>query len=245
MPSKKRGRLPAPAAIVAADEDADSSVTAEDLSKQIKRLRKTALTDFLADLDAHSVRWHYEREDRQNSALVTFVQFTHWSARDQWHAKREAYWEQIEQRVRDGIKEEVAHRRVTDLKKFEALTESLEIYLLPLRDPTTGNVVFDAAGLPTFPLKMPPMDRYVDMYLKLHARAMQLRDGVTEQAGQPISASLGDDAPPNQLMQVPELTHAKLTVADVRAMARAMLRGQDSVVATVVATEDSDADGAA
>lgn len=192
--------------------------------RQVAVLRKIAATDFIVDPDGHSIRWHYERSDRLYEKTVAWRTFEGWALKDNWTTRRDGWWEQIEARVRDHMGDEILRRRLRDLEKLERRIEVLDRFLEPLVD-EHGELRLSDDGLPTFGLKLPDMDKFVGMYLKLHERVMLLRGEATSRTEQ--TRITGDDSPLNEHLRDRSRIAPKITRMDARAMARAMLEDRE------------------
>lgn len=145
-------------------------------------LRNMAATDYITDPDGRSVRYHYERPDR-NYRVVAWATFREWSTADDWHGSRIRHWEAIEVRVRETHADEIYKRKVRDLDVIEEQLDLYRLFLQPLKDPRTGEELIDEkTGLPKLALELPRLDRFVTAYLKLHERGMLLRGDAIHRA---------------------------------------------------------------
>jgi hypothetical protein len=197
-------------------------------AKQSSVMRKIAATDFICDPDGHSIRWHYERKDRLYEKTIAWRTFEGWSLKDTWTARREAYWEHIESRIRDHMADEILRRRLKDLENFENKLTALDRFLEPLLD-DKGEIQTDDDGLPKYALKLPDMDKFIAMYLKLHERVMLLRGEATTRSEQlrPAEGAAEGEGPLNEHLRGRSTIAPKLSRQDARAMARAMLTGRE------------------
>ncbi len=193
------------------------------LGKQVEALRRMAATDFLVDPDGHSIRWHYERADRIYTKIVAWRTFEGWSLKDDWTTRRTDYWENIENRVRQHMADDILRRRLEDLEKLERTLVGLEKYLEPLVDRKGEPLIDKKTGLPKFALELGSMDKFMNSYLKLHERVMLLRGEATSRTEQLRAPDVGDDAPLNGALQGPSRLVPKISRQDARAAARAML----------------------
>ncbi len=199
-----------------------------DLARQNKVLRNQAGTDFVVDDQGRSIRYHYERKDRLYSVTVGWDTFQRWAIDDKWIDRRAEFWEQMEDRVIANYADKIFRARLTEMGKLETLIEKYEQYLLPLVDPKTGKLQIDDNGLPKFGLKLPTLDKFAEMYLKIHERLLLLRGDVTnrsEQIGKgqiPVTAHTDD----------PASVAPKLNRSEARAMARALLHERQKELAS-------------
>ena len=210
-------------------------------AKQSSILRKMAATDFICDPDGHSIRWHYERKDRLYERTIAWRSFEMWSLKDNWTKRREAYWEQIEARIREHMADEILRRRLIDLEKFEVKLDALDKFLEPMLDDDGEIIIDDETKLPKYPLKLPDMDKFAAMYLKLHERVMLLRGEATTRSEQ-LSPVKGD-APLNEHLRGQAMIAPKLSRQDARAMARQMLREREPALGGGPDTDVIDASG--
>ncbi len=192
-------------------------------------LRRMAATDFLADPDGHSTRWHYERKDRAYAETIAWRTFEEWAINDKWVQRRVGYWEEIERRVQEHMADEFLRRRLADLEKFESRLEALDELLNPLRDPVTGIMLRDEkTHMPMFALELPSMDKFATMYLKLHERVLLLRGEATARTEQLLAKpETGDALALNEHLKEPAAIAPKFSKSDLRAMATQLLRARE------------------
>ena len=213
----------------------------KDFAKQSRILRNQAATDFIVDSEGRSIRWHYERTDRIYSQTVSWRTFESWSIEDRWTDRRVEFWEQMEQRVIAHYGDKIFRQRLVEMSKLEQLIEVYEPYLLPMKDPKTGEVLIDDdTNLPKFALKMPNLDKFAEMYLKVHERLMLLR-------GEAISRS--DNAnktyPVTAHTEDPVSAHPLLNRSEARVLAAALLeqrKAQDFLSPPIEGGEDDDSE---
>lgn len=188
-----------------------------DMARHMVVLRKQARTDYVVDPEGRSVRWHYEREDRDYSRLVGWDAFDSWSKKDQWTVGRERFWAEMEERVVAHVKDRLFTQRLDDIGRVEKMLEATEKLLLPKTD-KDGNVLVDDDGIPEFHLKLPTLDRMAKTWLGLHERLMLLRgEAIPEKRIDP-------DSKPSEHVRDPVSDTVNLSRDEVRYLARQLVR---------------------
>jgi len=212
----------------------------KDFAKQSRIIRNQAATDFIVDSEGRSIRWHYERSDRIYMQTVSWRTFESWSIEDKWTERRVEFWQQMEQRVIAHYADRIFRQRLVEMGKLEELIEVYEPYLLPMKDPKTGEVLIDSdTNLPKFALKMPNLDKFAEMYLKIHERLMLLRgEAITR------SESASRDHPPvTAHTEDPVSAHPLLNRTEARVLAAALLeqrKAQDFLSPTLEGGDEDD-----
>lgn len=189
-------------------------------SKRNTILRRQARTDFVVDPDGHSVRWHWEREDRMYREWVNFSTFAKWSVDDAWVTGRDRFWEEMEERVLAHAKDRALRQRIEDIERVSNLVNSFERFLHPLVD-DDGKPLFDDNGLPKLGLKLPPLDRMISAWLDLQERLMELRGQALQQ---PVPAAGEKPALPSEHTRDSVASGVSLSREDVRYLARSFVR---------------------
>jgi hypothetical protein len=199
-----------------------------------RAIREAAGTDYITDIDGHTVRWHYERKDRSYSESVGWKAFEIWSMNDRWKERRKLFWVQIEERVRQHFGDRILRQRLDDMEKFETLINVFDGYLQPLKNDDGSIKLNKETGLPVFALEMPPLDKFMTMYLKLHERVMLLRGEATKRT-ETVEASVVDAHKRGRLAP-------QISSEDARAMARTLLEKRmlvDRAPPVVVASQEA------
>ena len=188
-----------------------------DLQRQTVVLRKQARTDYVVDPEGRSVRWHYEREDRDYSKLIGWDAFESWSKKDHWGPGRDRFWAEMEERVIAHVKDRLFTQRLDEIGRVEKLLEATEQLLRPKVD-KDGNVLLDTDGIPQFHLKLPSLDRMVKAWLGMHERLMLLRgEAIPEK-------SAGETDKPSEHVRDPVSDTVNLSRDEVRYLARQLVR---------------------
>lgn len=198
---------------------------------QVMTLRKQAGYDYVTDPDGRSVRWHYEREDREYSSSLKWSTFEKWSKVDGWVAKRREFWEQIEERTLQHLQDEILRVRLEELAEMSEKSRPYMMeYMQPLRD-EEDNVLrhpmrlrsgepHPHAGLPVFPLEMPSIDKFIRAFLQLDERIMLKRgEAVTR------TESIGDGRSKTSVTALdPVGSLMNLSPEEARSMAKSLLK---------------------
>lgn len=191
-----------------------------DFAKQSRILRNQGATDFIVDDEAHSIRWHYERTDRLYEKTVAWRTFEGWSIEDKWTDRRVEFWQQMEERVIAHYGDQLFQKRLEEMGKLEEFIAAYEPYLLPLRDKDTDEIIIDdKTNLPKFALDMPKLDKFAEMWLKVHERLLLLRgEAITR------SEQVGSERRITAHTVDPVSANVKLSRSDAREMAQLLLR---------------------
>lgn len=198
-----------------------------DFARQNKVLRNQAGTDFVVDDQGRSIRYHYERKDRLYSSTVAWGTFQLWAIEDKWVDRRAEFWVQMEDRVITHYSDKIFRARLKEMAKLERMVETYEAFLLPLVDKKTGRVkIDDKTGLPEFGLKLPSIDKFAEMYLKVHERLMLLRGEAINRSEQ-----INREGRVTAHMEDPVSATPKLSRDEARAMARALLHERQKELA--------------
>jgi hypothetical protein len=197
--------------------EAGVMVPRAEMARHLVVLRKQARTDYVVDPEGRSVRWHYEREDRDYARLAGFDAFESWSKKDHWAVGRERFWAEMEERVVAHVKDRLFTQRLDDIGRVEKMLEATEKLLLPKTD-KDGNVLLDEEGMPEFHLELPPLDRMAKTWLSLHERLMLLR-------GEAVPEKPPDAATkPSEHVRDPVSDTVNLSRDEVRYLARELVR---------------------
>jgi hypothetical protein len=211
----------------------------KDFTKQSKILRNQAATDFIVDDQGRSIRWHYERTDRLYSKVIAYRTFEQWANIDKWSERRVEFWQQMEQRVIAHYADKVFRQRLVEMSKLEELIDVYEPYLLPMRDPKTDEVIIDKeTNLPKFALKMPNLDKFAEMYLKIHERLMLLRGEAINR-----SDSVDKDRRVTAHTEDPVSSSVSINRSEARILAAALLedrRAKGMLAPKIEVREDDD-----
>lgn len=186
-PTKKAAKKAAKKTTKKAMKKSSSSSIIKTYKATIKNMRLQAAQDYITDPDGRSVRFHYERDDRDYRGAISIAGFERWSKEDRWTDRRQQFWEEIEVRMLTHIRDEILQARFERLGKMKEAVAYMEEYMVPLRN-ADGSVRRypdshpDYPGLPMYPLKMPSMEKFVRMI-------MELQDQIRLDSGEAVTRS--------------------------------------------------------
>lgn len=206
---------------------------------RILTLKRQAEVEFITDPEERSVDWHYYRDDRDYTDVVSVETFRKWAQKRRWVEKRKKFWEDVEADTLEKLKDKIVKQRVVELRKMESARSYMEEYLFPVSD-SDGNVMRDeATGLPVYGLDLPSYDRFVKMWLELDDRIAMKRGEVKTRT------EMMDDG--SRKVSVTSLDPAgsikQMTRSDIRGLAKAMIaKKQEKEVIDVAAEEEDGGD---
>lgn len=200
--------------------------TKKTIKAAVKNIRLQAAQDYIADPEGRSVRYHYERDDRDYQEAVTYDGFVRWSQADSWTDRRQQFWEEIEVRMLAHMRDEILQARFERLSKMKEAVSYAEEYMMPLRDPKTGEVLrhelthAEYPGLPKYPLKLPSMEKFVRMI-------MEIQDKIRLDSGEAVTRSETLSSGKTKVSVTaldPVVDSMKLDPNEARSLARTLLR---------------------
>lgn len=196
------------------------SVTA--VRVRLEHLRSQAMQDYVTDPERRTISWWHKCPDRSYHDAVSANVFSNWASKDSWTEQRQAFWEDLECRVIEERKHQLLRERLNALALLTPARNLAAEYLLPLRDPDTGDIKRYPAdhphypGLPMMSLPLGRYDQTVRALIALDQHLMTLRGEVTQRA-EIVTRKAGEALDP--------LAHAvALKQEDVQTMAKALLR---------------------
>ena len=204
-----------------------------------KNVKLLARIDYVTDPAERTLRWHYERADREYH-VVNFSTFSGWCAQGGWGVARTQYQTEIERAI-------IAHRFDTlleqRLQEMDDISEDLRYlreWVTPLRDkygnvrrhpieiatgdPRKGTYQIEPhpyAGLPVYALPFSSMDKLIASFLKLDGALSEKRDAALLQEGSSPTVSPSEGTRPSILD--PKIIITRVTPEDRKAMAKALL----------------------
>jgi hypothetical protein len=159
---------------------------------RVAEVRRAAAHDFITDPDGRSVRAWYEREDRPYQRLVRFATFETWAVDDEWNRRRDQFWAEVEHKVLQAAQHKVLVQRLREVNELTIATDAMAEYLRPIigadgsirrHPPLLDNEQPNPlAGLPVFPLELPPLDKFGKFWIDLHKLLMTKRGEVTSRS---------------------------------------------------------------
>lgn len=197
-----------------------------------------AKIDYVTDPEDRTLRWHYERTDREYSKVISLSAFESWSRDDGWVSGRSDYYRAIEDRIiTERLDRMLQHR----FKEIDDIAEDLKYmheWVTPLRDqngyvrryplwttvgdPKKGELKTEMhpfAGLPMYALPFKSMEGLVDAFLKLDERLMLKRGDATSRT-EDLSAAKAGNRPS---VLDPKTIITQVSKEERAAMAKALL----------------------
>lgn len=176
------------------EKPASATITRATFTMRAAEIRRQAAQDFITDPESRSVTFLWERVDRPYRKIVKLETLKCWAVDDNWLTRREQFWQEIEHKVLQHTAHRVFVQRIEELKRLTPASDALMEYLLPktdsqgviLRYPmlTDEGKPHPYAGLPQLPLEIPPLDKFVVAFDKLHKLLMTKRGEVTSRSEQ-------------------------------------------------------------
>jgi hypothetical protein len=208
---------------------------------RVAEIRRQAGHEFITDPQGRSVRWWWEREDRDYRHVVKLATFEEWARDDEWVRRRDQFWLEIEFKVLQDAQHKLLVQRLREVNELTLATDAMSEYLRPLMD-TNGHVrrhperldngnPNPLAGLPIFPLEMPPIDKFGKLWIDMHKLLMVKRGEAISRSEETKRTDGGSDA------LDPATSSLPFTRDDIRNLARFALemrqpelRGDGSVL---------------
>lgn len=147
-------------------------------------IRQQAGVEYITDAESRSIEWWHGREDRPYHTMVAVSTFRRWANEDNWTARRDKWWREVEEYALQKLQHQVVMERIETYQMLRDDLEPLLEYMRPLRD-EDGNIKRygedegDYAGLPMMPLKMGKMHEHAKMVLDINKQLMLLRGEAT------------------------------------------------------------------
>ncbi len=160
---------------------------------RVAELRRMAGIDFIRDPDGNTIDHWWAREDRPYHKAVKQKTFQEWAREDNWINRREQFWLEVEYKVLEDAKHKILVQKLREIDEVTVISDAMQEYLRPLRDPLTGDVKrypeYDnegkphpLAGLPVFPLELPPMDKFAKSWIDVNKLLMTKRGEATSRS---------------------------------------------------------------
>lgn len=199
-------------------------------------MRMLAKIDYVTDPEDRSLRYHYDRDDREYKDSISFDRFKEWSAADQWVESRAAYYAEIENRIIASRLDRLMEQKFREMDELEEDLKYMREWVTPLRD-QYGNVrryplhrkvgdpkkgtfrteMHPFAGLPMYALEFKSMDKLISAFLKIDERLMLKRGDATSRS------ESSDTSPTRPSVLDSEKMLTTVTKEEREAMAKALL----------------------
>ena len=237
MATRRKLKRPKPAPVKRTARSLDDVEVPEPASTAIEKrstytvraaeIRRQAAQDFITDPDGRKVEDLWNRGDRPYRDMVTLGTFQRWATEDDWLPRRERFWLEVEQRVYEQMGHKIALQRFQEVEELTTASNAMAEYLRPLVDRGTGmpqrhpdmlqnGQPNPLAGLPVFPLELPPMDKFIKSFVDVQKLLMLKRGEVTARSEERKVPTGGGALDPVS-REVP------WTPSDIRALARKAL----------------------
>lgn len=234
---KKSGKQPRPIESppqAAAIEKAPKART--DVIPSSRNMRMLAKIDYVTDPEDRSLRYHYDRDDREYKDSISFDRFKEWSAADKWVESRAAYYAEIENRIIASRLDRLMEQKFREMDELEEDLKYMREWVTPLRD-QYGNVrryplqrkvgdpkkgtfrteMHPFAGLPMYALEFKSMDKLISAFLKIDERLMLKRGDATTRS------ETSDTSPTRPSVLDSEKMLTTVSKEEREAMAKALL----------------------
>lgn len=196
-------------------------------------VRRQAAQDFITDQENRTVAYWWGRGDRPYRKLVTQRTFESWAHEDNWLVRRSQFWTEIQVRVLESQQHRILQQRLQEVAKLTDSADALAEYLHPIRD-EAGHVrrhpaVLEngqpnpMAGLPIFPLEMPPMEKLGKMWVDMHKLLMVKRGEVTSRSESATPQRPGDPDDPVSSALDPTGSAVPFTPSDIEQFSKLWL----------------------
>jgi hypothetical protein len=208
----------------------------EEITKRTYLLRHSEIVqqagiDYITDPESKSVEWWWSNDTRPYKRHCTLETFRTWSKDNEWVARRERFWVEIEERVLQQKQHAIILQRFKEIDLLTEGSDAMREYLLPLRDPH-GKIKRHAevhengkpnllSGLPMFPLELPTFEKFVKAYIDVD-HLLMLKRGEATARNESMPTTSDRNKPLTALDPVSQ--RVAMTKEDIRALARYMLR---------------------
>ena len=207
---------------------------AKHIARRINVVRQQAGIEYITDPDGKSIRWHYDRPDRDYGEHVTWMTFDQWARTDKWVDRRVKFWQDIEARTLRLYRDELLKARLEEIREMTESRSFIFEHLQPLRN-ADGTVQRDDQGLPVFGPRIPSLDKLINAFIKLDTQVMLKR-------GEAISRTetIGGEEKRTTTALDPVAAMVSLGQDDLRTMARALLKAKQPELAGSIDGEESE-----
>ena len=107
---------------------------AKHIARRINVVRQQAGIEYITDPDGKSIRWHYDRPDRDYGEHVTWMTFDQWARTDKWVDRRVKFWQDIEARTLRLYRDELLKARLEEIREMTESRSFIFEHLQPLRN---------------------------------------------------------------------------------------------------------------